>query len=156
MNAPSDWIASPPSTWADREREFHLAYLDDPTPFPRQPVTVTWKGASDNPPPSHPVVLAVWAAIEGIRQARHRHGTGVWAPPTFAVSSITVRPPDASKAMAFTIDEASSPLERTGAIPGVLVGGFGNNAVACIEIDGDVWWPTGHPITFDLPPAERS
>jgi len=35
-------IASPPSAWADAERRFHLAYLQDPEPFPRSRVSVTW------------------------------------------------------------------------------------------------------------------
>lgn len=138
------WIASPPSRWADAEREFHLAYLKDPTPFPRQPVTVRWAAQSRSQPPAHFVALALWFVGISLHSLSIRWRTGAWPEPEFEVPSLRVT--DAQgRTVWFPIDPGPAPFEGTGAQPGVLVGGHGSNAIACVEVAGRTLWPTGHP-----------
>jgi len=107
-------IASPPSAWADAERRFHLAYLEDPEPFPRSRVSVTWTTRRDS---------------EG------------------SLELFVVLESDPSRSMAFSIDlGGSTPLRPEGTSSGVLVGGFGTNAITCLEVDGQVLWPMLHPV----------
>lgn len=49
------------------------------------------------------------------------------------------------RSMTFPI-ASPAPLHSSGASRGVLVGGLGTNAVACLEVDGQVLWPTANPV----------
>lgn len=151
MSVPRRWIASPPSRWADSEREFHLAYLEDPTPFPRQPVTVSWKADRADTPPTHPIAWIFWAISKAVRALWTRYRTGAWPLPRFEVHGLSVTLDDRSRRMGVPIDSSTAPLERDGTRDAVLVGGFGSNSISCIEMDGRTYWPNGHPVEVDVP-----
>ena len=48
--------------------------------------------------------------------------------------------------MSFTVDPEVQPLRKEGATVAILVGEIGMNAVACLEVDGQVLWPTTPPV----------
>lgn len=148
-----------PSAWADAQRAFHLAYDDDPTPFPRTPVIVTWltRGNLDPMPKPDPYwegapprrangySPVVGASTTGsgfiVRLlSAWRHGTV----PHDGLEVTVVA--DDGRTMRFTIGSDPAPLRRKGSTAGVLVGELGMNATACVEVDGHVIWPTMPPI----------
>lgn len=155
----------PPSAWADAQRAFHRAYDADPTPFNRHPVTVTWRTRGTLDP--NPAPDALW---EGAPQRVDR-GTGpilgvvhvlggfLWRlasswrhgfTPDDGLAVTVTRPSDGAS-MTFGLADDPAPYVPQGRSTGVLVGEFGMNAAACIEIDGQVLWPISPPVK--RPPA---
>lgn len=123
------WIASPASRWADLEREFHLAYLDDPEPFPRQAVEVTWMTLPDGYGGPFGFVLGTLGLADDggkegmVLQATRQDGATM------------------------TLDLEGTPVlaEAAGRSRGIVVGGFGQNAVTCLELGDLTVWPTFNP-----------
>jgi hypothetical protein len=157
-----------PSAWADAQREFHLAYDEDPTPFPRQPVTVAWttRGDLDPVPAPDPLWEGAPASLDrrGPRAAAvgpfiglpHVFGGFLWrivagfrygAIPHDGIE-VTATQEGGSRSVAFTVADEPAPLRRKGTTSGTLIGELGTNAVCCLDVDGQILWPT-------MPPVER-
>lgn len=88
---------------------------------------------------------ALGLLVMGANALRHR------TVPHAGVEVSVVREGDPTRSMAFSIDPGPTPLRPTGTSTGVLVGGFGTNAIACLEVDGQVVWPTANPIERPVP-----
>ena len=149
----------PPSAWADAQREFHLAYDRDPTGFIRHPVAVRWLTRGELDPYPEPDQI-----FEGIDRPQARgaapligipHVLGgfflrllsAWRLGTVPHDGLEVTVVDAfGDRMSFTVDPEIEPLQRKGETLAILVGEIGMNAVACLEIDGQVLWPTMPPV----------
>ena len=122
-------IASPPSAWAEAERAFHLTYQAGADSLPRRAVRVTWT--------TRRLGDRGGFLLSALREGSGAHD-GV---------EVTVAPAaEPGRSMVFSIDPGPTPLRPEGATAGVLVGGFGSNAVCCLEVDGRVVWPTMNPV----------
>lgn len=153
-----------PSAWADAQRELHAAYDRDPTPFPRQPVQVTWVTRGDLDPMPSPdpafdgepradvaggsVLIGAPKALGGFLwriATAWRHGVV----PHDGLE-VTVIAEDGGS-MTFTLSPDPAPHRPKGSTDGVLVGELGTNAAACLEVDGRVLWPTTPPVERPRP-----
>ena len=122
------WIASPPSAWADAEREFHLAYLQDPAgPYPRTEVGISWLAHDKEQ-----------GLLEQLFEAARGRPTAIDMVAFLLVSTD-------GRSMSFDAQPEHALAERWGSVHGVLVGGLGSNAIACIEVTGQVIWPMFNP-----------
>lgn len=116
-----------PEHWPDEQRRFHLAYLDDPTAFPRRPVEVVW------------VTRPNTAWNLDVVTGRHE---GV---------EITVTELEGDhRSLRFAAAADQVPPRQGGCVPGALVGDWGPNATFCVEVDGGVVWPGYNPEEVSL------
>ena len=149
-------MARRPSQWADDQRHFHEAYNDDPTPFARQRVTVRWSPGNDGSPVGGGVgvvgLLASLISLGALLLGRKQRGV-----PVFHPAELYVFPaPGAvgARAVRFPISEpllTDQPLEADA----MLVGECTQNGTCCVELQGQVLWPSYNPALVESLNSEQ-
>ncbi|MEZ5177090.1 MAG: hypothetical protein R2746_02095 [Acidimicrobiales bacterium] len=111
-----------PEHWPDAQRRFHLAYLEDPSAFPRHDVELVWITRPDT----------AW----NLDVVTGRHD---------GVEATVTEVGGEHRSLRFAVAPDQVPPRQGGRVPGVLVGEWRPNATLCVEVEGGVVWPAYNP-----------